>query len=96
MESELVKVMEFFLFPTTINYWANYYMVKWDIYATANLNNFNILRPTPDLSTPLFKSSSTNDYDRFRSLMQAADLIVLDLSHHNYNARHLVAACFYF
>lgn len=46
-------------------------------------------------SIPLFKSDSMDDYNRFRSMMQALDLCVLDLSHHQYNGRHIVAACMY-
>jgi len=33
MEAEIAKVMEFNLYPMTLNYWGNYYLAKWDIYA---------------------------------------------------------------
>lgn len=32
--------MSFFLYPSTLNYWANYYLAKWDIYAAANPMGF--------------------------------------------------------
>ncbi len=35
------------------------------------------------------------DYNRFRSMMQAIDLCVLDLGHYQYNGRHIVAASMY-
>ena len=53
------------------------------MFANANQNKFSLLssnarRPR----APLFKSDSMDDYNRFRSMMQAIDLCVLDLAHH--------------
>lgn len=88
--------MSFYLFPATLNYYATYYQKKWDIFAGANQNNYVILSVSPRRPTvPLFKSDSMDDYNRFRSMMQAIDLCALDLSHHQHNLRHLVAACIY-
>jgi hypothetical protein len=43
----------------------------------------------------LFKSDRMEDYQRFRSLMQVFDLILIDIEHLNYDMRHLVAAGIY-
>ncbi len=71
--------MEFQLYPVTLNYWGNYYVEKWDIYAKENplafrlLNsdqspggNNTIMSPLPPL--PLFKTDNLEDYKRFRSM----------------------------
>jgi hypothetical protein len=43
----------------------------------------------------LFKSDRMEDYQRFRSLMQVFDLILIDIEHLNYDMRHLVAGGIY-
>jgi hypothetical protein len=43
MESHICKVLAFNLQPTTLSYWTNYYMAKWDIYAKANPAGFSLL-----------------------------------------------------
>lgn len=35
--------MSFNLYPSTLNYWANYFAAKWDIYANTNPLGFNLL-----------------------------------------------------
>ncbi len=71
-------------------------MSKWDEYSKANLGNYKILKVS--LKRPsliLFKSDSIEDYNRFRSIMQAVDLSILDINYYRYDARYIVAACMY-
>jgi len=66
------------LYPVTLNYWANYFMAKWDIYARTNPFNYGILSleidddsPRPMMQSkeiPLFKTDNIEDYKRYRSL----------------------------
>lgn len=58
--------MEFHLYPVTLNYWCNYFMAKWDIYAVANPLQFGILEHEVPGDVPLFKSDNIEDYKRFR------------------------------
>lgn len=46
MEADISLAMSFFLYPSTLNYWANYYLAKWDIYAVANPMGFQMLAGT--------------------------------------------------
>jgi hypothetical protein len=69
---------------------------KWDAFIKANPGNYKILKVS--LKRPslvLFKSDSIEDYNRFRSIMQAIDLSILDFNHYRYDARHIVASCMY-
>ena len=60
-------MLEFNFYPVTLNYWANYFMAQWDIYAAANPLNFDILDNEMAGAVPFFKSDSIEDYKRFRS-----------------------------
>jgi len=70
-------------------------MAQWDIYAQANPLNFDILDSELPGSVPFFKSESIEDYKRFRSFMQVADLLILDLDTFSFDKRYLVAALLY-
>eukprot|EP00347_Sterkiella_histriomuscorum_P010633 403375523 len=107
MEMEISQIMSFQLYPTTLNYWANYYMAKWDIYAQSNPLGFRILQDQSDqddddsprsypAELPLFKTDSIEDYRRFRSLIQTVDLLVLDINSYRFNKLQLVASALYF
>ena len=95
------QVLEFRLQPITVAFWANFYTSKFDIYSRANLLNFECLKASKELENGfrrlpiLFKSDQMEDYQRFRSMMQALDLCLIDLDHLNYDKRHLVAAGIY-
>ena len=52
-----------------MNYWSNYYLAQWDIYAQANPLGFDILDNELPGSVPYFKSDCVDDYKRFRSIM---------------------------
>lgn len=102
MEASISKALGFRLQPTTLAYWANYYMAKFDIYSKENPEGFNCLQTNqtfqpqaPPTHPMLFKSDRMEDYQRFRSLMQVLDLTLIDLEHLNYDTRHLVAAGIY-
>ena len=103
MEANISKALGFRLQPTTIAYWANYYMAKFDIYSRENPEGFNCLQvnqffqpQAPILKQlTLFKSDRMEDYQRFRSLMQIFDLVLIDMEHLKYDMRHLVAAGLY-
>ena len=102
MEANISKVLGFHLQPATISFWGNYYMAKFDIYSKENPEAFNCLQ-TSDNSKPqapqnyplLFKSDRMEDYQRFRSLMQAFDLCLIDYGHLVYDMKHLTAAGIY-
>lgn len=79
----------------TLNYWANYYIAQWDIYAQANPLKLEILENDMQNSIPLFKSERREDYQRFRSLMQVADLLTLELQSFKFEKRSLIAAIIY-
>ena len=102
MEANISRILGFHLLPPTIAFWANYYMAKFDIFAKENPEGFYCLQ-TNDNSQPqapptypiLFKSDRMEDYQRFRSLMQVFDLILIDMDHLVYDMRHIVAAGIY-
>jgi hypothetical protein len=50
----------------------------------------------PKNAYPLFKSESIEDYQRFRSAMQALDLCLLELAHSKFDKREIIAACIFF
>ena len=79
--------MQFHLYPITLNYWGNYFMAKWDIYAKANPAGFTILNQEIPGGIPLFKSDNIEDYKRFRSVMQILDLLILDLNSYKYDKK---------
>ena len=96
IEAEIYRVLGFQLLPTTLSSWTNHFLSKWDEYSKANLANYKILKVS--LKRPslvLFKSDSIEDYNRFRSIMQAVDLSILDVNHYRYDARHIVSSCMY-
>ena len=82
----------------TLNAWANFYMAQWDVYAKQNpleTDAMDIEYDDDSSSRPLFKSDDFEDYRRFRMAIQAIDLVVLDLTHLNYNPRHIIATVLY-
>jgi hypothetical protein len=106
MEAEISQVMSFQLYPTTLNYWANYYMAKWDIYAKSNPIGYRLLcdsiaedddspRSYPN-EIPFFKTDNMEDYNRFRSVMQTVDMLLLDVDSYRFEKLELIAACLYF
>ena len=80
--------MSFHMYPVTFNYWCNYFMAKWDIYAKENPFGFNILNSEmTNGKPPLFKSDDIDDYKRFRSVMQVMDMVVLDVNIYRFDKR---------
>ncbi|CDW86136.1 UNKNOWN [Stylonychia lemnae] len=104
MEVDISRAMEFQLYPVTLNYWANYVMAKWDIYARTNPFNFALLSGIVDEDSPrpmkgqipFFKTDNIEDYRRFRSILQVLDLSLLDLESYKYNKLEIVASATYF
>ena len=88
--------MSFNLYPVTLNYWCNYYMVKWDVFARENPFNLRILQTGVNGGRlPLFKSDDIDDYKRFRSIMQVMDMLVMDVNVYRYDKREVMAAAIY-
>ena len=87
--------MQYELYPVTLLYWTNYYMAQWDIYASANPMNFELLDQELNLSIPMFKSDLQDDYWRFRQMIQVLDTLVLDLNSFRYDKREIVACLLY-
>ena len=96
IEAEIYRVLGFQLLPKTLSSLTNHFLSKWDEYSKANHRNYKILKVSLKRPTPvLFKSDSIDDYNRFRSIMQAVDLSILDVNHYRYDARHIVSSCMY-
>lgn len=70
-------------------------MAQWDIYCQVNPMRFDILHSDIPGQIPLFKSDIIEDYQRFRSIMQVMDIIVLDLFTFKYDKRYIVASAMY-
>jgi len=98
--------MEFYLYPVTLNYWGNYYVEKWDIYARENPMGFRLLHTvnqsssdnmmmSPQAPIPLFKTDNMEDYKRFRSMFQVLDLALLDLECYRHEKLKIVASAVY-
>lgn len=95
MEGKISKVLEYNLYPATLNYWANYLIAQWDLFIINNPFRSALLEFEFQSDQPLFKSDNIDHYKRFRSLFQALDLMILDLQTFNFDKRHIVIASFY-
>jgi hypothetical protein len=68
-----MKVLNWKLFPVTLVNWANWYMQMWDLYSQRSLTP--IYGQGVDFT---FKCPNEISYQRYRSVFQFLDAIILD------------------
>ena len=88
--------LQWLLNPTTINAWANFYMMKWDTYLQENPLSLSLIDSSSSQNSqkrfPRFQSDNHDDYLMFRYVMQVLDLMTLDIDHYQYEFRHLAVS----
>ena len=92
MEQRILSILQFRIQPITVHYIANFICNKWDDFF--NENQFEVLQEILPDDAPIFKSERYEDYRKFKSYMQAVDLLVLDLETFSYEKYDLALAAF--